>query len=252
MALAGCSARPGAAMWTPTVTVPLPRPCTDSASSISVVLESSIEKACTVGQRQFVLDRRAPAAAGSRCPWGSSRTGSAASGTGRARRSRRRVCSRSSGAVCVAREASTTALYSGAFLSGLNRILYSCSRIGARAGAGGQLRGPGGDLGLDLLLLLDRGQRLLQDLGRRLLEAALAGAAEVVRRLEQAQQRRRLLRQRGIGAEIVARQVGEAEFVLGREFPGQVQFDGRRPAPAPRAAVPPAAASRTSAGCWRP
>ena len=32
-------------------------------------------------------------------------------------------CSYSRGAVCVARLASTTALYSGAFLSGLNRIL---------------------------------------------------------------------------------------------------------------------------------
>ena len=47
MALAGCSARPGAAMWMPTVTVPVPSPRTDSASSISVVCESSIENACT-------------------------------------------------------------------------------------------------------------------------------------------------------------------------------------------------------------
>ncbi len=43
----GCSASPGAAMWMPTVTVPVPRPCTDNASSISVVAESSMEKACT-------------------------------------------------------------------------------------------------------------------------------------------------------------------------------------------------------------
>jgi hypothetical protein len=34
-------------MWTPKLTVPLPRPRTDSASSISVVAESSIEKART-------------------------------------------------------------------------------------------------------------------------------------------------------------------------------------------------------------
>jgi hypothetical protein len=37
----------------------LPRPCTDSASSISVVAESSIEKACTGGQRQVSLTRGA-------------------------------------------------------------------------------------------------------------------------------------------------------------------------------------------------
>ena len=34
-------------MWMPTVTVPEPRPWTDSASSISVVCESSIENAST-------------------------------------------------------------------------------------------------------------------------------------------------------------------------------------------------------------
>jgi hypothetical protein len=45
-------------MWMPTVTVPVPRPVTDSASSISVVAESSMEKAC-IGQR---ADR--PAAGG--------------------------------------------------------------------------------------------------------------------------------------------------------------------------------------------
>ena len=39
-------------------------------------------------------------------------------------------CNKSKGAVRVAREASTTALYSGAFLSGLNKILYNCSRTG--------------------------------------------------------------------------------------------------------------------------
>ncbi len=34
-------------MWMPTVIWAVPRPWTDSASSISVVMESSIEKACT-------------------------------------------------------------------------------------------------------------------------------------------------------------------------------------------------------------
>jgi len=39
-------------------------------------------------------------------------------------------------------------------------------------------------LQLDHALLLDAGQRLLHDLGRRLAKASLAGATEVVRRLE--------------------------------------------------------------------
>ncbi len=40
-------ASPGAAMWMPSTTLPLPSPVTESASSISVVCESSIEKART-------------------------------------------------------------------------------------------------------------------------------------------------------------------------------------------------------------
>ena len=47
MGESGAMASAGAAMCTPKITVPLPRPCTDSASSISVVCESSMEKACT-------------------------------------------------------------------------------------------------------------------------------------------------------------------------------------------------------------
>jgi hypothetical protein len=46
-----------------------------------------------------------------------------------------------------------------------------------------------------------------------------------VRRLEQAQQRRRLLGEGGLRTEVFARQVGEAEFVLRRELPGQLQLD---------------------------
>jgi hypothetical protein len=86
--------------------------------------------------------------------------------------------------------------------------------------------GPLGNLGQHQLLLFNRGQRLLHDLGRGLPEAALARPAEVVRRLEQAEQRGGLLLQRGLVVEIVARQVGKAELVFGGEFPGQLQLDG--------------------------
>jgi hypothetical protein len=85
--------------------------------------------------------------------------------------------------------------------------------------------GPFGDLGLHLLFLFDGGQGLLHDLGRRLFEAALARAAEVMRRLEQAKQRGGLLLQRGLVAEIVARQVGKAEFLVRGKFPGQLQLN---------------------------
>jgi hypothetical protein len=42
---------------------------------------------------------------------------------------------------------------------------------------------------------------------------------------EQAQQRRRFLRHVGLGAEVVARQLGERELAFGREFPRQVEVD---------------------------
>jgi hypothetical protein len=42
-----------------------------------------------------------------------------------------------------------------------------------------------------------------------------------VRRLEQAQEGGGLLLEAGLGAEVLARQVGETELFFGREFPGQ-------------------------------
>ena len=72
---------------------------------------------------------------------------------------------------------------------------------------------------------LDGRQRLLHDLRRRLAETALAGAAEVMRCLEQLDQHGGLLGDGGGGAEIVAGQVGESELFLGREFVGHFQLD---------------------------
>ena len=120
----------GAAMWMPSTTVPLPRPRTDSASSISVVELSSIEKACASASGN------SPAMSG---------TGASAKPVPRGNCSYRKrrqwnwygdsmapaARSRSSGARCARRAASTTALYSVAFLSGLNRMRYSCARIGS-------------------------------------------------------------------------------------------------------------------------
>ena len=114
----------------------------------------------------------------------------------------------------------------GRVLVGLEQNLVKLVADGLRAFAPAQLRGPLLDLSEDGLFLLDGGQRLLQDLGRGLFEAALACAAEVVRCVVQAEQRTGLLGQGGVLGEIVARQVGKAEFVFGSEFPGQVQFNG--------------------------
>ena len=118
----GAKARPGAAMWTPNTTVPLAMPCTDSASSISVVAESSIEKARTGASGNS--SRIAGASSGGKpVPFGKL-----------SNRKRRQwnwygesiapaPLSSSSGGFCERFAASTTALYSGAFLSGLKSSL---------------------------------------------------------------------------------------------------------------------------------
>src|SRR2546427_12784979 len=66
---------------------------------------------------------------------------------------------------------------------------------------------------------------ILQDLGRRLLEAALAGAAEVVRCIVETEQRAGLLGQRGLVREIVACKVGRSEE---RRVGKGVDLGGRR------------------------
>ncbi len=115
-------ASPGAAMCTPKTTVPEPRPRTDSASSISVVCESSMENAATSARGSSSLMGGA-SSGGKPVPLVSS-----------SNRKRRQwnwyglemapaALSRSSGERCARRDASTTALYSVAFLSGRNRIL---------------------------------------------------------------------------------------------------------------------------------
>ena len=96
------------------------------------------------------------------------------------------------------------------------------------AGSGSELGGPGVDLQRDLALPLDAEQRRLDDLFRRLAKAPLAETAEVMRRAEQREEGGRLLGHVGLGAEVVARQLGEGELALGRELPGQVEVDVAR------------------------
>jgi hypothetical protein len=113
----------------------------------------------------------------------------------------------------------------GRVLVGLEQNLVELLADRLRALAAAQLLGPGVDLCLNLLFLLDGGQGLLQDFGRGLLEAALARTTEIVRCVVQAEQRTGLLGQRRGFGKIVTRQVGKAELFLGRKFPGQIQID---------------------------
>jgi hypothetical protein len=79
-----------------------------------------------------------------------------------------------------------------------------------------------------LALLLQPGQRRLEDVGRRLAEAALALAMEMNRRGMQPQQDgRRLDRLRGAAA-IFPRQFLEAEFGLAADLPEEFRLDAFR------------------------
>ena len=110
-------------------------------------------------------------------------------------------------------------------LVGLEQNLVQLLADRRRARPLAQLPDPLLDLQRDLLLLLDRRQGLGDDLGWRPAKASLAGAAKIMRCFKQAHQRAGLLLQRRFVTEIFARQVGKAEFFLGRKLPGQFQFD---------------------------
>ena len=115
-------------MWMPSVTRPLPKPWTDRASSISVVLESSIEKACTAAKSNVsggldILDVVEAESSGKPVPLGNWSNTNRFQWNWYADSTAPACISKSRGANCVARAAWTTALYSGAFLSGLNKIL---------------------------------------------------------------------------------------------------------------------------------
>jgi len=116
-------------------------------------------------------------------------------------------------------------LVGGAVLVGLEEDLVELVLDGGGAAAGGQLLGPLGDLQGLLLLALDGGQGLLEDVFGGLLEATLAPTVEVVRRVEQAHQHGGLLHGVGRRAEVLARQFVKAEVFFGGHFPDQIQVD---------------------------
>ena len=117
----------------------------------------------------------------------------------------------------------------GAVFVWLEKNLVQLLAHRRRALALGQFFGPGADLGDQEFFLFNAGQRQLQNLGGCLFEAAFTGAPEIMRRLKQPEQSSRLLLQAGglagVGAEVVARQVGKTEFLVAGKFPGQVQVN---------------------------
>ncbi len=79
-----------------------------------------------------------------------------------------------------------------------------------------------------LALLLETGQRRLQDLRRGLAEAPLALAVEVNRRRMQAQQQRRRFHGGRLAAGVVGGELLEAELGVRTGFPEEVDVDGGR------------------------
>ena len=122
----------------------------------------------------------------------------------------------------------------GRVLVGFEQDLVELLADRLRASARGQFSRPGVDLGLYLLFLLDRGQGLLQDLGRGFFVAALARPAEVMWRFAQSKQGRHLLLQRGRILKIIGGQIGESEFVFRCKFPSQIKLDLLRQGLGPR------------------
>ena len=115
-------------------------------------------------------------------------------------------------------------VFGGVFVR-LEQDLVQLVLDGLRAGACRQLLSPLVDLLSNQALLLNGGQRLRNDVGGRLLEAALAGAAEIVRRVKQLEQHAGLLGLAGLGREIVFGEIGKAKLFVGGKFVGHVQLD---------------------------
>ena len=111
-----------------------------------------------------------------------------------------------------------------AVLVGLEENLVELLADRLRAAPGDQLAGPGVDLLQGLALALDAEQCGLDDLLGGLLEVALAEPPEVMRRIEQAEQHGRVRLDADAVAEVVARELGEPELALRREFPREVEI----------------------------
>ena len=113
----------------------------------------------------------------------------------------------------------------GRILVGLEQNLVELLAHRWRALALAEFVNPLRGLLRNLFFLFNRGQRLGNDVGRRLAKAPFAGTAEIMRRLKQTHQHAGLLLQRRLVTEILARQFGKTEFILGRKLPGQFELD---------------------------
>jgi hypothetical protein len=190
-----------------------------------VVAESSIENAWAVASGSSSLMAGAGGSAGNAWPRGNWSNRKRCQWNWYGLSIAPAAVSRSSGARCACLAAATTGLVFRAVLVGLEEdaIELVAHRFGAAALH--EVVGPGFYLQRLLLLALDAQQGGLDGFFGRLPEQALAQAAEVMRRFEQRKQGRGLLFRPGVGVEVVARQLAEAEIAGRCEFPRQVEVD---------------------------
>jgi hypothetical protein len=103
-----------------------------------------------------------------------------------------------------------------------------------------------------LALLFQAGQRRLQDVRRRLAEAAAALAVEVDRRRVQAQQHGRRLHRIGFGAVVFGGEFLEAELGFAADFPEEIDVDAFGLGFGALQQFAGSRARRSAAGHWRP
>jgi hypothetical protein len=199
---------------------PSARGVTEKASSISVVEASSIENAAP-RRAAARWGARAPRGRGRRCPPGSARRGSGCSGSRSSTRARRRPAAGARPTARCRRRRPRGPWSRGGCGRGGRAAAAAGGELGRQA-AGDELGAHALDRGGLLALLLEAGERGLEDVGGGLAEAPAALAVEPDRRRVQAQQQGGRFDRGGCAALVFGGEVGEGEFVLAADFPEEL------------------------------
>ncbi len=211
-------------MWIPISRLPLASSRTENASSISVVVASSIENARTGASGSGADAGSAPHGAkavpcGNACARNASKWYSCDDGIAPQR------ASSASGLVCCASHAAISAFHSSDALSGL------CSSIGsfARSASGTRFAASSthhvATSAASRFLRSTDASAALSASGRRLAVASLAALVEIHRRRRQRERHGGRFGRRRSAPEIFLREFVESEFVLGRHFPEKIRIE---------------------------
>jgi hypothetical protein len=216
--------RAGAAMWMPTRQPTPGSDCSEKASSISVVVASSIEKRLDVGRRQ--VDRQQRRLDG--------REGCPARKLFEQEALQMIVVRRADGATAMQQVCHGEACLAARGLECLGLAAIAIRPVEQlpeqRRELGRQVeRGQLGHHALDrqclLTLLLETGKSGLENFRRRLAETPAALAVEIHRCCVQRQEQRRRFDRTGRVTEVLVSKIGEMEFAVSDALPQKVGFD---------------------------